>query len=317
LLRNDVTTPYVLVDLTLMQDRDRQNLSETIERVQSIGADGVCLSLFRTDHLISVVHRPDDADQYRDFELEKSFFQELVQEFDDQAFELVPTVYDLDHLEWFTELTTHGYVCVDGGDITFKRLLKRISTLKLSPILSIKASKRNTIQQALNWLAPSPDRIVLADLLEEKPETLDLKLARLLGLGTGPPGFADKLGQPSLARQAAKQGAALWKPHFDPGGSEGYSIDQLETLIDELKQQDGSLPSAREEPWELTEVDRNYQREYRRSLMADRGLPAGGTLDSSMVRELRPGQGLPADKIEELEGILIQRPAEAQQMISY
>jgi sialic acid synthase SpsE len=317
LLRNDVTKPYALVDLSLLQDGDQQELSNTIEQVQSIGADGVCLSLFRTDHLISMVHCPDEADRYRQYELNQSKFQELFNEFDDQDFELIPTIYDLDHLEWYADLTTHGYVSVDAGDITFKRLLDRINALQLSPILSIKASKRETIKQALDWLTSSPKKLLLAGLHSADAEELDEQLTRLCGLECGPPGFTDEFGQPTLAERAGDHDVALWKPLYHPDRADGYSLDELDSLIDKLKQQEGDLPSGKTDNWELTEVDRNYQREYRRSLMADRGLPAGGRLDSSMVRELRPGRGMPADKIEELEGILIQRPAEAQQMISY
>jgi sialic acid synthase SpsE len=317
LLTNDVTNPYVLVDLTLYQDQDLQTLFDTIEDLQSIGADGVNLSIFRTNHLISMVHCPDEADHYREFELDKPDFRELFNQYQTQDFDLIPTVYDLDRLEWYANLNPHGYAGVDAGDITFKRLLTTISSLELSPILSIKASTRKTVEQALKWLTPSPEKILLADLFSADPEQLETELGRLLSVEGDALGFADQFGQRELAECGRDNGAALWKPLYAPDRSKGYTIDGLEPLIEDLKGMDGHLPSPVDGEWELTEKDRDFQQKYRRSLMADRGLPAGGKLDSSMVRELRPGRGLPADKIDELNGMLIQRPAEAQQMISY
>jgi hypothetical protein len=61
----------------------------------------------------------------------------------------------------------------------------------------------------------------------------------------------------------------------------------------------------------------DYRSKYRRSLMGDQSLSAGDSLEQSMVRELRPGGGLPANKINQCLGMLIPRPTDPGEMIPY
>ncbi|MFB6346437.1 MAG: N-acetylneuraminate synthase family protein [bacterium] len=316
---NELT--YVCVDLT-QAAKSRADFETLIKECSELSVDAVNVPLYRTDHLISLVHRSDEADRYREFELSREQFQALENTAHDEGLTLTATVYDPELLKWYETSLKAGFCFFHGGDITYRRLLETASDTSLTPVLSTAASTPDEINRGLEWLGE--DVLLLHERLgpEFGSETAHPDRLEWLREEFGKPVGLRDCGPGSKSPQAINE-ATLWVPQLNTETSEtGYSFTELESMLGQL--QDGSLESSGEtdrsperngaEPEGDVEA---YKKNYRRSLMAGQSISAGATLKEEMIRELRPAGGLPADKIRECIGILVQRPTDPQEMIAY
>lgn len=324
-MKNHTENPYVLVRVPVQSSGDGDALDDLLESLKAEPVDGVVLDLYRTSRLISRIHCPDEADDFDDRQLDRDEFLDLHERFDDGTFDVVGQLYDPELVEWYAEETETSFLQLHGGDITYKRLLESVASVSRDVVLTVKAAERSTVDRALEWLG-DPEGVLL---LHEEYESGESRTNRYRGLAEwdAPRGLGDPTGDPEITRSILAESPAvprLWQPHLRTGPDEpGYTTESILELAGELKASesvtgdDSGDPEVDGTPWDLTDRDRTYQRTYRRSLMADRHLSAGSTLRPGMVRELRPGNGLPAGEIDTLDGILVQRPTEPQEMISY
>lgn len=312
--------PYVLVDFSEVQTFDYDRLRDCLDGMVAAQADGVVFSLFRPGYLTSMIHSPEEADTLRDQRIARGALKDLRVEYSETNFDVLATIYDPELLEWYAELPGRSAFLIDPGDITYKRFLLRAFELDLSAGVRIKASRYSTVERALGWLGGPKGTILLHEAYRDADESSLDGLDRFSQFDVPAIGFADPTGNPDLARKARRKGVSLWCPWLAPDmNGSGYSLQHLARLIEEIKKIQPESPGIRSScgPWELTDQDHRFQQSNRRSLMADRSLSAGTTLTYDMIRELRPGVGLPADQIDNCVGTLIQRPTDPQEMITY
>jgi len=116
--------PYVLVDAVEAQVKD-DRIRSIVEELADSETDGVCLSLFRTDFLVSSIHRSEEADRLRRYEIDRETFRDLHHQFDDEEFDVTATIYDPELLDWYENTVDTRFFCLDPADITYKRLIKK------------------------------------------------------------------------------------------------------------------------------------------------------------------------------------------------
>jgi len=290
-------------------------LSSRVQELESSSADGIVLNLYRTNYLASSVHAPDEARTLRDNQLDREEFRTLHEEFHSDSFAVVPRLYDSELLHWYTQIPTAKRVLTDGGDITYKRLLESMNETDLSVLLTVKASESDTVQRALNWLADTEITLIHEEY-PQFPDTLD-RLRILRSQFENDVGLADPAGRFERIESLFSHSPNYWIPCFRPLSEEtGWTLGDLESIKEQLKSNRNN-DSTEIDSLQLDERDQDYQRNRRRSLMADRSLTAGSTLSKDMIRELRPGSGVPAEEIDTVNGMLIQRPTDPQEIISY
>lgn len=310
---NDSST-YISIDISSHQRRSLKDLNELCEKITDTPANGINFALYRTNHLTSAIHRPEKADYLKNREISKETFRDFVERYSSSGFEVTATVYDPELLQWYAEELDSPYVCIDAGDITFSRLQKTANDHGLPVILDVKASTVETIQQALDRFESDESLLLLHETYPDDTQLQGYQALQKHFDATG--GISDLSKNTRLLLEARKHGAEFFKIHV---GTEENKMDRIEKTIHDLKNtipEDIDSEMTEDFP-ELDDRDREFQHENRRSLMADCSLSVGELLSVDMLREMRPGEGLPADEIDNCLGMPIQRPTDPQEMITY
>lgn len=316
--------PYVCVDLSAINTGDPQRLEGFIDRCARMGVEAVSVPLYRTEYLVSLVHRSELASEFRRRQLDREDVLQLETSAREQGLVLSATVYDPELLQWYEENLDTVFFTVHGGDVTFRRLLERAAELDVLPILSTAGASPDEIERALEWLDGSE-----AGLLHEPVDSLEEKLnpERVRWLGNTfdrPAGLRNAVGSPGLLAEVLTPSTAFWMPRIRDADTDGpgYTVAELSRLLEALTDDPERIEESSAEPADGDPSDpsgdvREYHSNYRRSLMASRSLSAGKTLEDGMIREMRPGGGLPAENLRECLGMMIPRPVDPQEMITY
>jgi N,N'-diacetyllegionaminate synthase len=329
--------PYVIGEIGFNHNGDVETAHELIKRLAEAGADCAKVQLFRTDHLVSNVHQTDAVEVFREHELSKEDYRSCKAVAKENGIDLAASVFDREILDWYVEETDPPFVKVASGDLTFKRLLTRIGEHDRPVVMSTGGGTFEEINRAVDWIGTDERELYILHCISRYPapdESLNLRRIETLRSETGhPAGFSDHSQSNTAPLIAAALGSAVWERHVtldsDQDGPEhefSMEVDRLGELIDQLEHAAEMEPDEIDEDAEtllgspeieLTDADREFRKQGRRSLMADRALSVGTALEEDMIRELRPGTGLPPERYEDVLGLPIQRPTEPQEMITY
>lgn len=280
-----------------------------VEAAAEADVDAVQLPLYRTDHLISPVHAPERARGYRRTQLDRDAYASLARTAREAGTRLAPTVYDPTLLEWVLNRDP-PYVKFHHGDLTYRRLLRRAAGTSVPVHLGITGGTEDEIRNATGWLDEAAEDTVLV-ARQERPATphhrseawiLDLDAA----VRSGPWNLREA--RVLEARIRPDEG-----PGTDPSETVTRPLDRLRRWIHGDNPTGGNPSAPSVEP---ASPPRRGLRRVRRSLMAARPLSAGTLLDPEMVRELRPGDGIPAARLEDCMGLRVARPTDPMEMIS-
>lgn len=319
--RHSEQPPYLCVRIPPEAGEGPDELKNRIRDCAELGVDAVSVPLYRTDHLVSLVHRSGEASDYRDRQLPRKLVEELGETTRDSGLDFTATVYDPELLEWFDSRIEAPFYCLHGGDVTYRRLLETAGQTSKATCLSTAAAGEDEIQQALDWVG-TPSTLLLHEPLEETAP-IPNRVRWLRETFNRPVGFLDRFGALTETPGILPDSCDLLVVLLDGDSSTtGYSRAELQSLIETLRNTSPSESgpggeSIETDPLDFDEVLEDYRSEYRRSLMASQSLSAGQTLTEEMVRELRPAGGLPANRIRECLGMMVTRPTDPQEMIAY
>lgn len=313
-------SPYICVDLSAVDSGEPEKLKNLIHRCAECNVEAVNLPLYRTNHLVSLVHREEEAEERRQQQLDRKLFSDLTDHAQGQGMDLSATVFDPELLDWYDEKSETSYVQFHGGDITYRRLLEATAETSLIPVVSTAAANADEIQRALDWIDhPSP-------VLLHEPIGTSLNIDRLSWLKNTfenqPIGLLHDLNDPDELVDAPLADLAVWLPR--PTGSVEDCASILDALRNHLKEPktdpDQPIPDSSDTTGKSCLPDNRteaYRSRYRRSLMASESLAAGETLRLEKIREMRPAGGLPAENVRQCNGMMVTRPTDPQEMIAY
>lgn len=329
--------PYVIGEIGFNHNGDVETAREIIRDLADAGADCAKLQLFRTDYLLSPHIENDVIEIFRKHEITRKDYLACQKTAEEKGIDLAASVFDLDSLEWYIDKTSAPFIKIASGDITFQRLLKKAGQSDRPIILSTGGAKIDEIKRAINWINSEENELALLHCISEYPtssQKLQLKRIETLREKTGlPVGFSDHSESRNAPRLAAALGAIAWERHVTLDSSQegpehkfSLEISQLKKLIPRVKAASEEVPAEIiNDPapllgngtFELTDADLEFRKNARRSLMANRPIPAGTILEEKLVRELRPATGLPAERIEDCLKLPVPRPVEPLHIIPY
>lgn len=329
--------PYVIGEIGFNHNGDVETAHELIRQLDDAGADCAKLQLFRTDYLVSSVHQSDVVDVFRQHELSRDEYKSCVEIADNLDIDLAASVFDRELLEWYVEETDPPFIKIASGDLTFKRLLTLAGEQDCPVVMSVGGGTLEEIKRAIKWIGPEETDLRILHCISQYPapaDRLHLRRINMLREETNcPVGFSDHSKSMAAPLIAASLGASIWERHVTLDSSQEGPEHEFSLEIDDFREIISQLPEAsRQDPTdiaddtevmlgseeiELTEEDREFRQQGRRSLMADRMLSPGSPLEEDMIRELRPGTGLPPERYEDCLGLPIQRPTEPLHMITY
>jgi len=329
--------PYVIGEIGMNHNGSVESAQTLINKLADAGADCAKLQLYRTDHLVSGVYMENVVEVFRRHELSREDYLRCQETAIDAGLDLAASVFDRSRLDWYVEETEAPFIKIASGDLTFKRLISEAGKHDLPVIMSTGAGTIDEIKRARDWLDTGEGEVYLLHCVPQYPASenrLNLRrIETIAGETDCLVGFSDHSESSAAPVIASAMGAVIWERHVTLDSDQEGPEHEFSLEVDALNQVIDSMKKAWEHPLDdlsenhrrllgdgdlkLDSEDHEFRENARRSLMADRALSAGSTLSEDMIRELRPGTGLPADRIDECLGLPIQRPTDPLHMISY
>jgi len=296
---SSVRPPRLIVAPGRGHGGDAGRIRSLIRAAAEAGVGALQLPLYRTDHLISTVHAPELARDFRRTELDRSTWVDLESTAKKAGTGLIPRVFDPELLGWALDRDPPA-VALHDGDVTYRRLLEAAAGSRVPLLLGIEGASHEEILRALGWLGEAAPRCVPVG-----PSPAGIP---------GPPPGLRLTGEPPRRSASAGGGSpVLVECRFtgDPPSTEELRA-RLRTARALLEDTNGipENPSARE-------TGEGPPAPPRRSLMAERSLAAGTILQADMVRELRPGNGIPAHRVGDCLGLRLARPVDPGEILSF
>lgn len=315
----NASDPRVILDLGLTHGGELDRARTLLEAADAGGAHAVQVPLHRTDFLISSQYAPDQARTYREAELSRDDYRTLEAAVSKTDLVLIPRVFDPGRLNWILERDP-ACLAFHHGDLTYKRLLTHVAGEEVPILLGVAGGDSEDIQRALTWLGPTADGTTLLNgpVHPETPWDVILgRTARLNRRFSRPPSLRVPISNESSGPGLGSLPLAACVCQPDPrSASSSEIIARGLRQVHEALRERAVEPESEPKQLNLNSPERQALDSVRRSLMAATPLPAGTRLEPEMVRELRPGGGLPADRIDECLGLRIARPTDPREMIS-
>jgi N,N'-diacetyllegionaminate synthase len=287
---------------------------EMIEAAFAAGADAVKLQTFVPDLYVSSV-QVDRLALLRRFALPDGELQRLLEEYRSRDLSLFSTPFDLSSL---ARLATAPLLKISSGDLTFTQLLEAAARSRKDIIISTGASTLSEVKQAAGLITRVWEEVDYQGSLAAlhcvsaypaPPEAVNLRAIGTLrsALPNVVVGYSDHALGIEVALTAAAAGARIIEKHFTLDrnfsdfrdhqlSADPVEFAQLRARLDNL---DTMLGSGVKEP---QDIETEMRTVIRRSVTTTRDLPAGHRLEDADLCIVRPGGGLPPDRLSDVKG---------------
>lgn len=302
-----------------------------VDEAAAAGADAVKFQTFSAERVASAA-APKAAYQLettdvgetqlemlRELELDVDAHAALAARCAERGILFLSTPFDEESVAVLDELDVPA-VKIGSGELTNTFLLERVAATGRPVILSTGMADLEEVGVALDSLAAGgAGAVVLLHCVSNYPAApadANLRAMRTLADAFGVPvGFSDHTLGVETALAAVALGACVLEKHFTldaslPGPDHRASLEPpaLRALVQGLRAVSAALGDGVKRP---AAAERENRLLVRRSIVAARALPAGTTLAREDVSALRPGDGIPPTRRDEVLGRRLRRDVEA------
>lgn len=296
---------------------------ELIETAFAAGADAVKLQTFVPELYVSVAET-ERLQKLRQYSLPVQELQALLERFSSRGLTVFSTPFDLLSLG---RLSSSPLIKISSGDITFVQLLKGAAQTRRDIIISSGASTLSEVTAAVKLIESTwaeldhRGSVAILHCVSAYPaphDSLNLRAISTLmrAFPSNVVGYSDHALGIDGASAAVLLGATIIEKHFtlakDYSSFRDHQLSanpqefaMLRERIDELQKMMGNgdkVPQSVESEMRMT---------IRRSICLTRSLPAGSRLEAEDLCVVRPGFGLPPERLGEIVGRVLRRSAEA------
>jgi N-acetylneuraminate synthase len=197
---------------------------------------------------------------------------------------------------------------IPSGEVTNLGLVRAAASTGKPVLLSSGMSSWEELDAAVSAAGDDVTVLQCTSAYPTPPERVGLNLLDELRQRYGRPvGLSDHTVGPYAAFAAVALGAEVVEKHFTlsreaygPDAALALEPDELEELVDGVREIEAMLGSPVDkddlEPYaEMKQV-------FEKSVVAVTDIPAGATIDRSMLAAKKPGTGIPARRLEEVVG---------------
>jgi N,N'-diacetyllegionaminate synthase len=294
------------------------------------GTDIVKFQIYTGDTLASALHRPDLNRHFKRFELSPAQYSALAEQCIAGGAKFMASVWNAEALAWVDRyIPIHK---VGSGDLTCFPLIRKLVATGKPLILSTGLSSLDEIEDTIRFIErldeayTADKKLALLQCTSSYPcrdEDIHLLAMETLKSRFGlPVGFSDhSLG--SIAVEAAvAMGAVIIEKHFTDTreGKEfrdhkvSLTRDELIALMPRLRRI-VTLRGQPEKHLTVAEADAAHQISFRRSVYARCDIAAGEVFSEENLTVLRPADGVPASRFDEVLGKVAQRAFKAHEVI--
>ena len=293
-----------------------------IAAAAAAGADAVKFQTFRADHVAAITAplaayqqanigaASSQLELLRRLELSQAAHEELQATAREHDLLFLSTPFDASSVDLLDSLDVPAFK-VPSGEVTNWPLLQHVASKGKPVILSTGMSDLEEVAAAVDVLrrAGCTELILLHCVSNYPANPSDVNLRAMAAIRNRcgvPVGYSDHTPGVEVSLAAVALGACVIEKHLTldrelPGPDHRASLEpgELRTLVAGIRTVERALGNGEKRPAASELPTREV---VRRSLVAAKPLPAGVLLETSMLRSLRPGGGIPPSELTSVVG---------------
>jgi N-acetylneuraminate synthase/N,N'-diacetyllegionaminate synthase len=304
---------FIIAEAGSNHDGDFKKAKRLIDIAVQAGADAIKFQSFLAKNIVL----PTDPDYKLLKSIELPF--RLLKSLKDYAVKrkiiFSSTAFDLEGVDRLDKLGV-PFFKIASGDITYKQMLEYVAKKGKPIFLSTGKSDLKDIDLALKWLNFRQKRnVILLHCVSQYPalpSELNLKTIKALkSIYNIPIGFSDHSKSIYLPSVAVAQGAVVIEKHFTynkkakgPDHHYALSAKELKLMVKIIKDTEIAMGDGLKKPCPR---ERDQLLTGRRGLYAARSIKKGTKLTSDKILVVRPQLGMPAYRLEEYIGRIVNK----------
>jgi N-acetylneuraminate synthase/N,N'-diacetyllegionaminate synthase len=312
--------PLVIAEIGVNFNGDLDIATRSIDAAVAAGAGAVKFQTFRADEFIADRDlaftyasqgksiSENAFEMFRRLELSPQWHRELKAHAESRGAMFLSSAADPISVDLLVNLGV-PVIKIASEDLINVPLLRHVATKKTPVLLSTGMAEQDEVDRAVALLKPCPALMLLHCTSLYPTPFAEVNLHRMVALADRydlPVGFSDHSLGHAAAMAASTLGAFVIEKHFTldknlPGPDHAFSADpqELAALVSATRDAAALLGSGRitASPGEII-----ARRDYRRSIVAARELPAGTVLALSDLALKRPHTGLHPFELDSLVG---------------
>jgi sialic acid synthase SpsE len=311
----DFKSPYIVAELNTSHFGDIEKAKEMIEAAKKAGCDCVKFQSWSEESLYSETYYARNP-MARRFIKKFSFSADelfLLSKFcKDLEIDFSSTPYSKEEVDFLVDKCKVPFLKVASMDLVNLDLLAHMSSKQIPIVLSTGMGSIEEIEKAVETIIESGNnRICILHCVSLYPtQTQEMNLQNILGLreifGDFPIGFSDHSEGSALAIAATALGAALIEKHFTLDKTKIGMDNQMAMETNELAQMIQGCRDVFEalgqKERKVSESEINQRKIMRRSLVTNRDLAVGHTIQRDDIIFKRPGDGIQISDIDSVIG---------------
>ena len=320
---SDFTVPYVVAEVNSSHNGDVDTAKKMIVAAKEAGCDCVKFQSWSTESLYSAAYYRTNPIARRivgKFAMSREKLCECAAFCRECGVSFSSTPYSEAEAE---ELVAMGapFVKIASMDIDNIPYLRFVAGMGVPIVLSTGMADMDEIRRAVETLRGSGCRdlalLHCVSIYPADPSTIHLNNIPMLRgeFPDCPVGFSDHTMGTEISVAATALGAAIIEKHLTldktkPGMDNNMAIEPVEMarLVGQCRCAAAALGSSIRV---VSELELGQRRKMRRSVVSVRDLPAGHVLGRGDIGVKRPGDGIPASRLEEMYGRRLSRDVQA------
>lgn len=313
---------FVIAEAGVNHNGDAALAHALIDAAAKAGADAVKFQTFSADRLVTRSAPKADYqrettgaaesqhEMLRKLELSPALHAELIDHCRQAGIMFLSTPFDAGSADLLDRLGVPAFK-VSSGELTNAPLLRHLASKGRPIIMSTGMANLDEVKAAVEILAGAgASQVALLHCVSEypaQPADVNLRAMATMAAATALPiGYSDHTMGIEVSLAAAALGAVIVEKHLTmscdlPGPDHRCSAqpEELARLVRGIRTVEAALGHGRKEP---APGELAIARVARRSLVAARSIGAGTILTEDLIAVMRPGTGLPPERLPELIG---------------
>ncbi|MFC7076756.1 N-acetylneuraminate synthase family protein [Haloarcula halophila] len=313
------TDAYIIAEIGSTHNGEFERAKKSIDAAAAAGADAVKFQLFRADEMYTDAVDQEVYDHVVKIEVPYDWIPELAAHAEEQDVTFLTTPFDTESVD---ELDPYVPAFkVGSSSLSHVEFMQHLAGTGKPILASTGAQDLDDVRDARDTLTTAGcSEFAFLHCVSAYPtplEDINVRAVATLREEFGDPvGFSDHTLDPGTAPTAAVAlGASIVEKHFTldrsqdgPDHSHSLEPDEFETMVDAIRATERALGTG---AVTITDIERDWYEDARRSVQATRDLSAGETITSDDVgvhRSVGKRRGVDAKQIDTVLGATLVEP---------
>ncbi len=318
--------PYVIAELGVNHDGDRNRALQLIDAARAAGADAVKVQWFEADRLLSRAARlaryqetggaSDPFDMLRGLELEPRLIAEIVEHSGNARLATIVTLFSVEHVDAAARCGFDAFKTA-SPDVVNRPLIEALVATGRPMLVSTGAATLAEVEAVSDWLGAHDHVLMHCVSAYPTPDVMASLAGRaaMCRINRNALGYSDHPTAEDTGALAVAGGACVLEKHLTldrtaPGPDHAMSLDPpgFERYVRLAHRAHRMLGAPNKAP---LAIELDVREVSRQSVTAQCELPVGHVIEPGELTIKRPGGGIEPSRLAETVGRRLARPVAA------